>query len=449
MSTVLISAVFYFGTIGVLARDVDRKISTISERLVAMAEHGGVPTVTMRIQQDLGDDQDSDSEIYLLSDSGGRLIAGNISVWVDLAAPLDQVIDHAVVRNGRTTIARVLLHRLSDRSLLVVGRDMSDLNQIGKLIGRAIWIGGLLALMLSVGGTLFFHRQIENRIWAIRQAAREIEIGNLSRRIPLSDQPDEFDRLSADINHMLDRIEKLMDGVRHVSNIVAHNLRTPLGRIRGRLEAALYGKFEFHALEIAGSFAIEEIDDLIVVLDKLLQIAEGESGTRRQPFELVKLGDVITAVIELYDAAANAQGIALLASLDGDPVILGDKDLLANILANLLDNALKYAGNSGSIEVRASQDLDTATLIVQDQGPGIPLEERQKVLGRFYRLDSRQQGSGLGLSIVVALTYLHGGTVYLEDAAPGLRVRITMPLAKARTLPNGNVSVTSRTGTAS
>ncbi len=128
---------------------------------------------------------------------------------------------------------------------------------------------------------------------------------------------------------------------------------------------------------------------------------------------------------------------------------LGTSYSLANILSNLLDNALKYAGNSGSIEVRASQDLDTATLIVQDQGPGIPLEECQKVLSRFYRLDSRQQGSGLGLSIVVALTYLHGGTVYLEDAAPGLRVRITMPLAKARTLPNGNVSITSRTGTAS
>jgi signal transduction histidine kinase len=220
-----------------------------------------------------------------------------------------------------------------------------------------------------------------------------------------------------------------MDGVRYVSNVVAHNLRTPLGRIRGHLEHALRGKSNYQGLEDAGNYAIEEIDSLTAVLEKLLQIGEAESGTRRRPFESVNLGELVTLVVELYDAAADAQGISLIADVGGNTVVFGDKDLLAIILGNLLDNALKYAGNCATITVRVSRERETVTLVVQDGGPGIPLQEREKVLRRFYRLDNRQLGNGLGLSIVVAFTFLHGGTIQLEDAAPGLRVRITLPFA--------------------
>lgn len=439
-ATVLISAVFYFGTIGILDRKADRKILATTERLVEVAAHNGWPTVSKQIEQDLGDGVDSDSEIYFLRDAQGHAIAGNISAWTDAAAPVGQIIDHWAVRNGRASRARLLLHHFADGTLLVVGRDMSDLDEIGGLIANAIWTGGLLALFLSVGGTMLFHRQIESRIGAVRQAARDIQLGNLSRRIATSDKSDEFDRLSADINHMLDRIETLMDGVRNVSNMVAHNVRTPLGRIRGRLEEVLRGKSDSRGFEAAGMYAIEQIDGLIVLLDKLLQIAEAESGIRRQPFALVSLCDVITPILELYDAAAHAQGVSLLSRVEGAPVILGDRDLLASLLTNLLDNALKYARNSASIEVSAGCDEQGVTLIVQDRGPGIPPSEREKVLHRFYRLDGRGQGHGLGLSIVAALTSLHGGAVFLEDAEPGLRVRITFPKTAA-TLPNGNVLI--------
>lgn len=449
ISIVLLSAVFYFGTVGILARDTDSKITAIAQRFADDAERSGLQPLAIRIEQTLSDGVDSDTEIYLLTDSAGRKIAGNISAWTDGAAPVDRVIDHAVVRDGRPSAGRMLLHRLSNGALLVVGRDMNDLNEIRSLIGRAIAIGGLLALLLAVGGTLLFRREIERRIWAIRHAASDIEAGNLSRRIPLSGEPDEFDRLSADINHMLDRIEHLMEGVRHVSNTIAHNLRTPLGRIRGHLEEASHGKPEEQSLAAGGNFAIEEIDGLIAVLDKLLQIAEAESGTRRQPFEPVALREVVTTLLELYDAAVEAQGITMVSDIQGEPVVLGDKDLLASILANLLDNALKYAGSPATIEVRVTQEIDKITLIVQDNGPGIPPEERSKVLQRFYRLDRRQQGNGLGLSIVAAITHLHGGTLHLEDAAPGLRVRIILPRADAATLPNGNPLVTLRIGATS
>jgi signal transduction histidine kinase len=437
-SIVLLSAVFYFGTVGVLARDINNKITALGQRFADGAERSGLQALANRIGQALNDGVDSDTEIYLLTDSAGRKVAGNISAWTDKAAPLDRVIDHPVVRDGRPTTGRVLLHRLSNGALLIVGRDMSDLNEIRAIIGRAIAIGGLLALVFAIGGTLLFRRQIEGRIWAIRHAALDIEGGNLSRRIPLSGEPDEFDRLSADINRMLDRIERLMEGVRHVSNTIAHNLRTPLGRIRGHLDQALRGKPEDKGPAAAENFAIDEIDGLIVVLDKLLQIAEAESSTRRQPFEPVALRDVVTNLVELYDAAAEAQAVTIVSDIPGELVILGDKDLLASILANLLDNALKYAGSPAKIEVRARQDADKIVLIVQDNGPGIPPEERSKVLQRFYRLDRRQQGHGLGLSIVDAFARLHGGMLFLEDAAPGLRVRIVFRRADAATLPNGN-----------
>jgi signal transduction histidine kinase len=439
-ATVLMSTVFYYGTVGILDRKADKKILATTERLVEMATHSDWSTVSNQIEQDLGDGVDSDSEIYLVRDAQARTLAGNISIWTDAAAPADRIIDHAVVRKGRTFVARLLLHRFADGTLLVVGRDMSDLGEIGSLIASAIWTGGLLALVLSVGGTLLFHRKIEGRIGAIRRTARDIQFGNLSRRIATSDRPDEFDRLSVDINNMLDRMETLMEGVRNVSNMVAHNVRTPLGRIRGRLEELQRGKFDAGGFEGATTYAIEQIDGLIVLLDKLLQISEAESGTRRQPFAGVNLNDVITPLIELYDAAADAQGITLRAHTEGNPVILGDKDLLASLLANLLDNALKYARHCATIEVRATGDEQGVTLVVQDSGPGIPSGERDKVLHRFYRLDGGGPGHGLGLSIVAALASLHGGTVFLEDAEPGLRVRIRFAAAAA-TLPNGNVLV--------
>lgn len=448
-STVLLSLVFYVSTVGALTREADGKIGAVSQRFADDAEGRGLQSLVNRIEETLNDGVDSDTEICLLVDPVGRKLAGNISAWTDGTVPMDQVIDHEVVRRGRPSVGRVRLHRLSSGALLVVGRDMTDLNQIGRLIGEAITLGGLLAMLMALGGTLLLRRQIERRIGAIRRTAAEIEMGDLSRRIPLSNEADEFDRLGADINRMLDRIERLMEGVRHVSNTIAHNLRTPLGRVRGHLHEALQGRPQVQDLTLAGNFAIDEIDGLIVVLDKSLQIAEAESGTRRRPFEPVSLREVVTRLLELYDAAAEHQGVALTAHIDGEPVVLGDQDLLASILANLLDNALNYAGSPARIEIRVVHESSKINLIVQDNGPGIPQDERSKVLQRFYRLDRQKEGTGLGLSIVAAFTQLHGGELQLEDAEPGLRVRIVLPRSDGKTLPNGNVLDSLRRGTAS
>ncbi len=437
-SVAVFSMAFYFATVGVMARNADTKIVSVSASMTEDAANRGLDAVARRIESTLTDGVDSDTEILLLTDANGKKIAGNISRWMEVSMPADQILDRDVSRGGGKSPSRVLLHQLPGGATLIVGRDMQDLNEVRVLIGRAVIIGAMLAALLAVGGTLVFRNQLEKRIWAIRQATLDIEAGNLSRRIALSGNRDEFDRLGADINRMLDRIQHLMEGVRHVSNTIAHNLRTPLGLIRGHLEEALRHDPNIRKLEAASHFAIEEIDGLIVVLEKLLQIAEAESGARRQPFEPVALAEVINNLLELYDAAAEAEGVSIAVKIDGDPTVAGDRDLIAGILANLLDNALKYAGSPAKISVSAHERDGQVSLVVQDNGPGIPPQERDNVLAHFYRLDRTKRGNGLGLSIVAAFTQLHGGSLALEDAQPGLRVRLTLPAAHSTTLPNGN-----------
>jgi signal transduction histidine kinase len=431
----VISAAFYFGTVGVLARSTDAKLQSLSKRLAEHFENRGEDGLRQEIQQLLVDGIEQDTEVYLLVAPDGRRTVGNIFGWTKASAPPDALTNLAVMRNGRPSLSRLLPRLLPDGSILVVGRDLQDQREIEQLVWRALLAGGAVALLLAVGGALLFRRQLEHRVGAIRRTALEIEAGDLSRRIPISDVGDEFARLSRDINRMLDRIEHLMDGVRHVSNAIAHDLRTPLGRIRSRLEEALCPGDSNSTAQLADTarFAIEQVDDLIQMLDRLLQIAEAESGARRQSFAPVPLASVVSDVVELYDAAAEEEGITLVSDIEGWPIALGDKNLLTSALANLIDNALKYAGSGSTVQVRAIEERDTVAVVVQDDGPGIPATERARVVDRFYRLDQSRSlpGNGLGLSIVTAIASLHWGELDLAGASPGLIARVVLPRAEA------------------
>jgi signal transduction histidine kinase len=240
-----------------------------------------------------------------------------------------------------------------------------------------------------------------------------------------------------------------MDGVRHVSNAIAHDLRTPLGRIRSGLEEALSSGASMAQLAGTARFAIQQVDELIRMLDRLLQIAEAESGARRQSFAPVHLSSVVSDIVELYDATAEAEGITLTGDIEGRPIALADRNLLASALANLVDNALKYAGSGSTVQVRVVEERDTVSIVVQDDGPGIPPTERARVIDRFYRLDESRSlpGNGLGLSIVTAIASLHSGELDLADASPGLIARVILPRAEAPP-PNGDAPETQRVETA-
>ncbi len=453
----MISWAVYFGTVGVLNRGIDAKLFATSRRLSQQFEISGIERLRRDIDGLLTDGIDQDTEVYLLLDAGGRRMTGNLSGWNAAQMPFERLTDQVATRSelgadhDQPSVSRLLPHRLSNGAVLVVGRDIQDIREIEQLVLRALTVGGGVTLLLAIGGVFLLRRQLEHRVAVIRRTALEIEAGDLSRRIPVSDTPDEFSRLSGDINHMLDRIQHLMDGVRDVSNAIAHDLRTPLGRIRSLLDEALLPGKGAKRLSEAAVAAIGGIDELITVFDKLLQIAEAESGTRRQSFRPVALREVITDVVELYDAAAEAKDISLAVEIDGEPMTLGDKDLLRSATANLIDNALKYAGSGAAVRVRAAQDQSTASIVVEDDGPGIPPEELAKVATRFYRLDRSRSlpGNGLGLPIVAAIGRLHGGTVSLESAHPGLIARIVLPRASVAARSAAAMETASRVRAAS
>jgi signal transduction histidine kinase len=438
----LIAAVFYFGTVGVLARNTDAKLQGVSARLLAHFQSRGAEALRQEIERLLVDGVEQDTEVYLLVGPDGRKIAGNLAGWIPATGESGRLEDRGVIRDGQPSVSRILPLLLPDGAMLVVGRDLRDRLEIERLVWRALAIGGLCAILVTIVGALLFRRRLEARIAAIRHTAREIEAGDLSRRIPVGGVEDEFTRLGRDVNQMLDWIEHLMDGVRHVSNAIAHDLRTPLGRIRGELDEALRPEQRVTRLATAARSAIGQIDELIQVFDRLLQIAEAESGTRRQSFAPVQLGAVAADIVELYDAEAEERRITLLADLEGASATLGDRALLANAIANLLDNALKYAGNGATVRVRTERGPDSVAIIVEDDGPGIPDSERPRVIERFYRIDQSRSvpGNGLGLSIVSAIASLHWGELRLEDAAPGLRARLVLPRVDIAPAASANVA---------
>jgi signal transduction histidine kinase len=318
---------------------------------------------------------------------------------------------------------RVLAVPLGDGKRLVVGRDLSELDAIREVIGRALLISSTVSLLLAFAGAQLFRRLIEARIGRIRRTAARIAAGELSSRIAVQGN-DEFARLGTDINQMLDRIESLMEGVRHVSNSIAHDLRTPLGRVRNRLERALGATAEPQALVGDARLAIEEIDSLIGLFDKLLQIAAAESGMRTRSYGLLDIAAIARDMAELYEAAAEEQEMVLRYTGADALSVRGDRDLLATALASLIDNAIKYARSGTHVDIGVHGGQDEIVVSVRDYGPGVPEADIGRVCERFYRVDQSRHlpGNGLGLSIVTAIAQLHGASLRLRNAGPGLEV---------------------------
>jgi signal transduction histidine kinase len=430
-SIVAVSAVFYSGTIGVMDQNIDGKIMAQTERLLQTVDGGQRTALQAEVRRQLGDGIDSDREIFQIVDADGAPVGGNLGSWPSLDnAP--EFVSAMVLRNGHRAPARLYLRPLSDGEVLIVGRDLSEEDAVREVIWRALLAGACVSLMLTIGGALLFRRSIEARLGEIRRTAAQIEAGDLSPRIPVTGN-DEFALLNRDINRMLDRIELLMEGIRHGSNAIAHDLRTPLSRIRGRLDDALRHEMTVPRLSGAAHDAIDDIDELIRLFERLLQIAEAESGMRGRLFERLDLGRVVADIGEMYEATAEDEGITLTVDAPDALFVDGDRNLLASAVASLLDNAIKYAGPGSAIRVRAGLHHGQASISVHDNGPGIPDGERDKVTQRFYRLDKSRHlpGNGLGLSIVSATAMSHDGALVLEDGAPGLVARIVLPLAQA------------------
>jgi signal transduction histidine kinase len=421
LSVAALSTIFYVGTVGVFEHSMDNKIQTIALRLARTWDAEGDVGLERQIDLQLHDRIDSDTELVGLVDGAGRLLAGNLPAWRE--TPPGQLVFEQMRRSKGIVSVRVLAVPLGDGKRLVVGRDLSELDAIREVIGRALLISSTVSLLLAFAGAQLFRRLIEARIGRIRRTAARIAAGELSSRIAVQGN-DEFARLGTDINQMLDRIESLMEGVRHVSNSIAHDLRTPLGRVRNRLERALGATAEPQALVGDARLAIEEIDSLIGLFDKLLQIAAAESGMRTRSYGLLDIAAIARDMAELYEAAAEEQEMVLRYTGADALSVRGDRDLLATALASLIDNAIKYARSGTHVDIGVHGGQDEIVVSVRDYGPGVPEADIGRVCERFYRVDQSRHlpGNGLGLSIVTAIAQLHGASLRLRNAGPGLEV---------------------------
>ena len=317
---------------------------------------------------------------------------------------------------------------LSDNRQIIVGRMVGNLEEAQGILFDALSWGLLVTLVLAVVGSFLMARSVNNRLENINRISRQIRRGDLSRRMPATKSGNEFDRLGGNLNEMLDQIEKLMVGVRDVSNAIAHDLRTPLTRLRNHLEQARDDATDEEMREKIDE-TIGEADALLATFSSLLRIAQIEAGNRRREFGDIALNELIDDVVELYEPLAAEKNLHLTADTSTPVRASGDRDLLFQAISNLVDNAIKYTPVEGSIDIRLASEPTGARVEIGDSGTGIPEEERERVFERFYRLETHRSspGSGLGLSLVAAVVSLHGGLLTLADGHPGLRVLIDLP----------------------
>jgi signal transduction histidine kinase len=423
-SVLLLLGYIYWSTAGYMVRQTD---ATTEAEVVGLAErydHTGLVGLTALISERMARDPRS-PVVYLLTDPNFQPLLGNLPRWPKGTEPksgwLSFRLEDNRLSDGKGHAARARIFKLRGGFNLLVGRDVHELENIQQLIVTTLAWGLAITVVLALLGGTMISRGFLRRIESINDTCREIIYGDLSRRIPVRSSDDDFDQVAGNLNNMLDQIESLMAGVRQVSDNIAHDLRTPLARLRNRLETLREQVTEDGPGELL-DLAVAEADGLLVTFKALLRIGQIESGSRRAEFGKIDLAALLRDVTELYEPLADQKGQRIELKLSAAEPIRGDRDQLFQAFANLLDNAIKYTPDKGRIQVT----LENLQVSVADNGPGIPAEARDKVFQRFFRLEHCRStpGNGLGLSLVAAVGSLHSARIRLEDNAPGLRVII-------------------------
>ncbi len=422
-------------------RQVDEKLKTGLQRdlasLVHVYETGGVAQLVAQLQaQQAG--AAKDGRLYLLLSPDERKLAGNLAdgpdadelpadgevhtVWID-----EEDLPRGVFNDD--AYLPVAAKALPDGSRLLVGRGVEqaeDLFELVEFMAEGLGMAVLLALVISV--TL--GRSILSRMDTISRTAGEIAAGDLARRVPISKRNDEFDALAGRLNAMLDRLQQLIKGMREVTDNVAHDLRSPLTRLRNRLEITLLEQRSEAEYRDALNRGIEDAESLIKTFNALLSIAQTEAGMHRTQWGPVDLDQIAFDLVDLYRPLAEEKQQVFEFKPNGNLTIVGSRHLIAQAMGNLLENAIKYTPEHGSVRLQIHSSQAATEVIVSDTGPGIPASERERVLERYVRLESSRHthGNGLGLSLVKAVAKLHNAELTLSDNNPGLVVTIRFPL---------------------
>jgi signal transduction histidine kinase len=374
-----------------------------------------------------------EDSVYLLADQSFAPVAGNLKKWpaVKGAGQWSEFTADGLDQNTAPgqRLLRATWETLPNGFHLLVGKDISDLGRFVTEIYAALAFAIVLIFVVAAVASVSVTRRTVGRIESINMTSRAIMETGLGRRIPIRGTQDEWDQLAQNLNSMLERIEMLMAEVKQVSENVAHDLRTPLARLRGRLEKASIEKNAPDHDQSLISETMADLDDVLRMFSSLTRISQIEAANQTAAFRMVNLSEIATEVAELFDAAAEGKGGRVEVFGDKAACISADRDLLFDAISNLVDNAIKYGREGGLVSIRLDQKDREAILAVSDDGPGIPSEEFEHVFKRFYRLEQSRgmPGNGLGLSLVAAVARLHGANIRLIDNAPGLRVELRFP----------------------
>lgn len=404
--------------------DAVRAEATALARLAAPP--GDLATLAAEVER-LTLSQRADRSIYILADPGGRHLAGG--------RPLGQL------REGSQTIALSRGEHAGEQAygvglrvpgggLLVVARDNTQIEDLEEIIVRAIVIAGGLAVLLSLAGGIVLGRSVSRRAVAVRVALADVAEGNLARRLPSREDGDEFDRLAGAVNTTLERLQAAVSGLRQVTGDIAHDLRTPLARMRQKLDRAVRAAGDGPVPREVVERAMADIDQVLRIFEALLRIAQIEAGERRASFETFDLSAALMDVGEALSPAAEDAGRPFVLDIEPGLRVRGDRALLQQAFVNLVENALRHTPAGTPVRLSLARDGGTAMATVRDQGAGIPEADRDRVLRPFVRLDESRttHGTGLGLALVKAVADLHGARLTLVDARPGLSVGLALDL---------------------
>ncbi|WP_022709996.1 HAMP domain-containing sensor histidine kinase [Pseudochrobactrum sp. AO18b] len=403
-------------------------------------ERGGIPLLVRTIDRR---SRQPGAFLYLISDPAGRILSGNVESLepgvLDISGMSDRpftYMRYGEQGNAEKHKAIAIVFAIPNGMRVLIGRDLSEPELFRDIMRRAL----VLALgIMGIGAFLIWYfvgRRALLRLKQVSSSSQRIMAGDLGERLPVSGSGDEFDRLSINLNAMLGRIEELNDGLKHVSDNIAHDLKTPLTRLRNKAEATLSGQKENTEYRAALEDIIAESDQLIRTFNAILMISRLEAGYSSENMEVLPVNPILHDVAELYEPVAEDAGLELVVEAGADISLRINRELVGQTISNLIDNAIKYSPvadeggeNRTKITVAMKQEGDQILISVADQGAGIPEAMREQATERFVRLEESrtQPGSGLGLSLAKAVMKLHGGSLMLEDNSPGLRVVLAFP----------------------
>ncbi len=432
VSVLALLAFIYWSTVAVIERQTAETIEAEIRGLAEQYRERGLGRLIEVVRERSGEGGDDDN-VYLLTDPLLNPLAGNLSRWPPDATAQGEWVQVTVFKSadGKTEphMHQARTFTLRGGFRLLVGRDMSERQGFRATVIEALAWAVAVAVALGLAGGAFVSRRMLRRVDEVSGTAQRIVAGDLSQRVGLTGTGDEFDRLSESLNAMLDQIERLMTGMRLATDSIAHDLRGPLTRLKGRVELALRRPRDTDQDREALADVLAQTDAALAVFDSLIKIAMAESGVDQAELQPLDLTALARDAADLYSPAAEDQGMSLELKAGDAAWIRGQPQLLAQALANLLDNALRHSPEGGRIALRVTRDTAEVEVSVADSGPGIPEADRRRVLQRFVRLETARSGpgAGLGLSLVAAVAKLHGAELSLGDNSPGLMVSMRFP----------------------